>query len=435
MGGGVQFPSLDTRYSKYSNTNYAASGQDVRSITEIVRQHQAQLDNVTAELVSVESIMKRVISVHQQLLDKRNQIVTSMEAHQGLISCIRRLPSELLGEIFLRCLPPKPHIEPDAINAPLLLLAVCRRWRKVALGTPRLWCSLLVRSSHRIQRQGVFFYHHWLSRARACPLSLAVDTRRPPRNPVWRYEVTELLQPYTSRAARLHITFDDVTAPNLLLQDVPMLQHLTLDGDLNTTQYQKMTLVQPEPRLSSLTLITGTLDTDVLGAFNPGWTHLTQLRVTLSRPSQSQRDAVGGPIVLTLLALCPHLQEFSFSPVFISRQDNASGGVGVNALTHARLRALDVDVLYGAGPFLDALTLPALRHLQIRDLDIVPSAWRRNAFKAFVARSGCPLETLKIHHDGTQVAITKSDRQEYAALIPTLRHLDLCLAVMMHCST
>lgn len=366
--------------------------------------------------------MKRVRDVHQQLLDKRDQIVVSMQVHQGLISCIRRLPSELLGEIFLRCLPPQPHIEPDTTTAPLLLLAVCRGWRKVALGTPRLWCSLSVRPGHRIQRQGLYFYHHWLSRARGCPLSLAVDTRRPPRNPVWRYEVTELLQPYTSRAARLHVTFDDATAPDLLLKDVPMLQHLTLDGDLHMAQ--KMAIVQPQPQLRSLTLNVVTLGADVLSAFNPGWTHLTHLRVSLGR-APGQLDIVDSPIVLTLLTLCPHLQDFSFSPVFISRHDLVS-----RALTHTRLRSLDIVVLFGVGCLLDALTLPNLRHLKIQDLDIIPSAWRHNEFKTFLTRSRCPLETLKIH--GAQVSITKADRQEYAALIPTLKHLDLCLAVMMH---
>ncbi|KAG8216749.1 hypothetical protein J3R82DRAFT_6964 [Butyriboletus roseoflavus] len=429
----AQFPCLDTPYSKYSNTNYAASGQDIHAIDEIVRQRQAQLHDVTAELATVESIMKRVRDVHQRLLDKRDQIVASMEVHQGLVSCIRRLPTEILGEIFVRCLPPNTHIEPDIRTAPLLLMGVCRGWRKVVLGTPRLWCSLSVRPSHRVLQQGLFFYHHWLSRARGCPLSLAVDTRRPPQNLVWRYEVTELLQPYMSRSARLHVTFDEATAPDMLLKDIPMLEHLTLEGDLRTAQKQKMTIVQPEPRLRSLTLCAVALGTDVLSAFDPGWTHLTQLRVTLGRAPRRQDQGADGPIVLSLLALCPHLEEFVFSPVFISRHDvdadapHARGGAG---LTHARLHTLDVVVLYGAGCLLDALTLPALKDLKIRDLDIVPSAWRQNALKAFLTRSGCPLETLRIH--GAHVSIRKEDRAEYTALVPTLKHLDVCLGVMMH---
>lgn len=425
FGRYTQFPSLDTPYSRYGNTNYAASGQDVHAIDEIVRQRQAQLHDVTAELAAVGFIMKRVRDVHQQLLDRRDQIIASKEAHRGLVSCIRRLPTEILGEIFVRCLPSETHVEPDTHTAPLLLLGVCRGWRKVALGTPRLWCSLSVRPSHRVLQQGLFFYHHWLSRARGCPLSLAVDTRRPPQNPVWRYEVTELLQPYTSRSARLHITFDEATAPDLLLKDIPMLEHLTLEGDLRTAQL--ISIVQPEPKLRSLTLYSVTFGADVLSVFEPGWTHLTSLRVTLGRaPSHHATD---GPIVLTLLALCPHLEEFAFSPVFISRNEATKTNAPLT-LTHTRLRSLDIVVLYGVGCLLDALTLPDLRHFQIRDLDIVPSGWRQNELKGFLTRSRCPLETLQIH--GAQASMKKEDRAEFAALIPTLKRLDVCLAVMMH---
>lgn len=417
-----QFPCLDTPYSKYGNTNYAASGQDIHVVDEIIRQRQTQLHDVTIELAAVESIMKRVRNVHQQLLDKRNQIVASMDAHLGLVSCIRRLPTEILGEIFVRCLPPEMHIEPDTCTAPLLLLSVCRRWRKVALGTPRLWCSLSVRPSHRVLQQSLFFYHHWLSRARGCPLSLAIDTRRPPGDPVWRYEVTELSRPYTSQSARLHVTFDEATMPELLLKDIPMLEHLTLEGDLRTAQ--KIVIVQPEPRLRSLTLCSVAFGADVLGSFDPGWTHLTQLRVMLGRAQRHLED--GRPIVLTLLALCPHLEEFVFSPIFISRDDIATTDApGVLPLTHTHLRSLDIVMLYGAGCLLDALTLPDLRHLKIRDLDIVPSAWRQNELRGFLTRSKCPLETLRIH--GAQVSIKKEDRAEYAALIPTLKCLDVRL--------
>ncbi|KAF7363933.1 F-box domain-containing protein [Mycena sanguinolenta] len=54
------------------------------------------------------------------------------------------LPPELLAEIFYFCLPfhdERPHI-PDPNDAPLVLCAVCRQWRNVALATPWLWSSI-----------------------------------------------------------------------------------------------------------------------------------------------------------------------------------------------------------------------------------------------------------------------------------------------------
>ena len=76
----------------------------------------------------VESIMNRVRDAHQQILDKHSQILASVRAHQGLVSCIRRLPAEILSGIFVWCLPPKKYIEPKTSTAPLLLMGVCGRW-------------------------------------------------------------------------------------------------------------------------------------------------------------------------------------------------------------------------------------------------------------------------------------------------------------------
>ena len=412
--GHAQFPSLSTPYSKYSNTNRVASGQDVHAITEILCERQAQLRNVAAELAFVESIMNRVHDVHQQFLDKHDQILASMRAHQGLTSCIRRLPPEILSEIFLRCLPSETYIIPEKRTAPLLLVGVCSGWRKAALRTPRLWCSLSVRPSRRGKQEGLIFYHHWLSHARGLPLSLAVNLYEPPpRNPVWRDEVTQLLRPYTSLTARLHLTFNDATVPDLLPKDMPMLEHLTLKGDLDGVP--KIAIVQPEPRLRSLFLDGVVFRASVLSAFGL-WTVLTRLRVRLGNDDLPSRG-IDGPVVLTLLALCPHLQDFAISVVRISAGDSAR--YAACALTHPHLHSLDVEVKQRVGCLLDALTLPALRHLRIAQSRIT---WEQNEFRAFVARSQCPLETLGIPAQ----ARSRENHAEYVALIPTLKHIEYC---------
>ncbi|KAJ7772986.1 hypothetical protein DFH07DRAFT_149032 [Mycena maculata] len=51
------------------------------------------------------------------------------------------LPPEILGKIFMQCLPDDEFITPDATTAPILLCGVCRQWRMVALATPQLFSS------------------------------------------------------------------------------------------------------------------------------------------------------------------------------------------------------------------------------------------------------------------------------------------------------
>ncbi|KAJ6502128.1 hypothetical protein C8R45DRAFT_1209748 [Mycena sanguinolenta] len=104
----------------------------------------------------------------------------------GLAAVSRRvlaLPLETLAEIFLFCLQnTNGRVIPNPKEAPLVLCAVCRQWRNIALNTPELWCSLFLGS-----RGSRFFFptgktgalyvdlcRNWLSRARSVPLSLWV---------------------------------------------------------------------------------------------------------------------------------------------------------------------------------------------------------------------------------------------------------------------
>ncbi|KAJ6546174.1 hypothetical protein DFH09DRAFT_927410, partial [Mycena vulgaris] len=87
----------------------------------------------------------------QQQLDElgvqRGVIHSHYNDFKGLLAPIRRLPSELLGDIFGLCWHFAPVAEESAslvmervAKAPLLALSqVCARWHDIALGTPALW--------------------------------------------------------------------------------------------------------------------------------------------------------------------------------------------------------------------------------------------------------------------------------------------------------
>src|ERR1700720_317002 len=89
---------------------------------------------------------------------------------RGSNSPIEWIPVELLKKIFFYCLPdpllddnvsesdeddleddfedesdePDYLIRPSRTNAPLLLTEVSKGWRKIALSTPELWCSVKI---------------------------------------------------------------------------------------------------------------------------------------------------------------------------------------------------------------------------------------------------------------------------------------------------
>ncbi|KAK0479849.1 hypothetical protein EDD18DRAFT_1012531, partial [Armillaria luteobubalina] len=58
-----------------------------------------------------------------------------------ILSPCRRLPTEVLTEIVIRCLPSYHRggspLDPRAMH--WTLLHVCRKWKEVAIGTPEIW--------------------------------------------------------------------------------------------------------------------------------------------------------------------------------------------------------------------------------------------------------------------------------------------------------
>jgi len=103
------------------------------------------------------------------------------------------LPSEILCEIFVHCLPEDSlnHIQPDTNVAPMLLCQVSSHWRCVALGTPGLWAHLYVKldrwapsiSTSQLLRRGIKtsdidFLQWWMGNVRSPP-SLRLELNAP----------------------------------------------------------------------------------------------------------------------------------------------------------------------------------------------------------------------------------------------------------------
>ena len=107
--------------------------------------------------------------------------------HKAVLGPVRTLAPELLAEIFLHTLPsdtldlyPVPeHFNPWKI--PLLVSQISRKWRNVALGTPRLWCTLRIffkfrfASSDTLSDSYVALISLWASRSGTCDLGVCLD--------------------------------------------------------------------------------------------------------------------------------------------------------------------------------------------------------------------------------------------------------------------
>ncbi|KAK0466616.1 hypothetical protein IW261DRAFT_1407307, partial [Armillaria novae-zelandiae] len=105
---------------------------------------QATLSETPNRIAELDSLIDSTASLLRYLTNDRNQALENQVNAKTILSPCRRLPNELLINIFIRCSSLR-----DGLDSPLdphalhwALLYVCRKWREVAIGTPEIWSSI-----------------------------------------------------------------------------------------------------------------------------------------------------------------------------------------------------------------------------------------------------------------------------------------------------
>ncbi|KAG1747955.1 uncharacterized protein EDB91DRAFT_51716 [Suillus paluster] len=404
---------LETPYSRASvpNTNYFGTESKDQTISAIITERQQQRNAVLDEISGLETVMHSIDNLRQQLVEKKDKITQSMNLHKRLVSTLWRLPTEVLSQIFHHCLPTIPAFNeiqlPSQLEAPVMLTAVCRRWREVAVDTPSLWCKIHVPIVSRDHWEGqAFCCHSWLKRSRGLPLSLSLKCDADDST-----KLRGLLQPYVDQISSLHIhihTFRDADEPDVLLEDLTALQDLTIvveDRDLvydmqSIDEDFSQSISQLPFTLRSLRIIGLYLDLDVISSVNPVWAHLTDVEIEIHEPSDFPHLLQLGPNISSLKVYVESDEAGVFEP-----------------FTHTKLQSLRIGFGHSArnilSRLLNVLTLPNLRILQVNGVEM----WPHESLKAFLSRSNCTLETLIFC---PRVKTTEEQRAEYVALIPSL---------------
>ncbi|KAF6745000.1 hypothetical protein DFP72DRAFT_1077900 [Ephemerocybe angulata] len=133
---------------------------------------QALLDSNIApspsEAVLIEEALTRLIEEVNTRRTRLRAVEHEIHRHQAVLSPVRRLPPELVGEVFLLLTPTAPnHEERDKL---LELTTVCNLWRKAALLTHRLWNGLSIDASIPSGAYDKILF--WFKRAGSLPKSL-----------------------------------------------------------------------------------------------------------------------------------------------------------------------------------------------------------------------------------------------------------------------
>ncbi|KAJ7355821.1 hypothetical protein DFH08DRAFT_690668, partial [Mycena albidolilacea] len=100
----------------------------------------------------IDELESRIVLLDETLASlklRRADLLNSVNTHKALLAPVRRLPSEILGEIFslvVSAMKLQVHLPPigKTLDAPWLFTRVCRRWSAVALATPALWSTVFL---------------------------------------------------------------------------------------------------------------------------------------------------------------------------------------------------------------------------------------------------------------------------------------------------
>ncbi|KAJ7777087.1 hypothetical protein B0H16DRAFT_1360738 [Mycena metata] len=148
-----EFAAPGSRHYTLLNSDEVPLDPELDMIASVVSEtetHLARLDDVisktNAHLACLEDEVASVRERMRQLEEQRAPLHSYRAQNQAVRSPLRRIPPEVLAEIFLWTLPtPQRAVERlrfSAMESPWVLTHVSRRWRAVAISSPALWSLL-----------------------------------------------------------------------------------------------------------------------------------------------------------------------------------------------------------------------------------------------------------------------------------------------------
>ncbi|KAJ7879020.1 hypothetical protein B0H14DRAFT_1622197 [Mycena olivaceomarginata] len=340
-------------------------------------------------------------------------LVQSVKTHKPILSPIRRIPPEILGEIFALVVRKTFYFgdisevaPPVTQHAPWLFTRICRRWSDVALATPALWSMIFLDFDRAGGRGAVRLTNTCLQRSANMPLTIKIFQEVASQtshlllaaalSSSERWEVADLdMQPWLFQ--KMAIINGSFPALKTLLVCVD----LNLNGDededeefesLNEAFWKTFAVA---PQLRSLQALSW-MDDFRRTPFHLPWHQLTRLSTTFTSNTEA----------LVTLRQLSDIIECTFA---ISKTEILPVDYGTIHLPHLRSLALQietdthdpVDTYQKHTSLLDFLETPCLQEL------ITYKTADEAAVLGLVARSNCAasLESLNFHADSVDHSV------------------------------
>jgi hypothetical protein len=344
------------------DSNRAPTEVELQLIRKSLNETHNQISLIDTEIARLQPFQKELQSTWKTLIDQETHL-------SNLISPLRRLPPELLSEVFIH-----RSAKFDSCPSPLVLSQVCRDWRKVALSTPALWSFLSLRDRRTYRDYDpIPLARIWLSRSGQTMLSISIQLlyRQTAVEPFF-----ELICDFSHRLKALSVT----AAPNHIFAllstpcGFPSLEWLSLSA--NSTSVPEKAAMIVAPKLTTLSVSDPHLYHDI----GLPYSQLIELRIRRT----------GVQKCLSLIASCPSLQSCSIDDIYATLSSPPTLIPIVSNIRSLSLTSLHSIKLTD---LLRKLNLPLLSEFQISTLDSMNDvSW----FKDLAERSQFHLRKLAI---------------------------------------
>lgn len=404
-----------TPFSYRFATNYAPKDEEFKKISQLIVEPLEQLRSLDTEI----SKLQRSID---ELSAKRKQLNDFIVPHQALLSPIRRIPQEVLREIFVQCLPTGHDSVMSCQDTPLLLGRVCSSWRSISRDTPMLWSSIFISIPEPTTREregvdmGVLIQAvtDWLERSGTLPLSITLFHMHV--LPAER-DLVQYLMLLCDRCKHIDLSLSTTTyslVASLTKEDVPLLESCSFRiSDMDDVASKHISLVNSNPfNIFHAPRLRRLLTPSSMTPRDGNWSALTEVIIVEGSPPLPFGLRVD--LALDLLRHCVNL--------VICTMTLSEGHTSVSGHPTLTLPGLKSLVIYGGreiGPFLGRLQLPVLRSLELTVYSFMTVTYHGSLY-AFLGRT-TTLESFTL----SSSSLTRETLTDFIIHLPSITHLYL----------
>lgn len=404
-------------FAPFFHTNYVPSDAELGEINLIITEAESKLSKLVEEIAKQPS---------KSFFEKRDALQEFINSHRALTSPIRRLPFDIIRNIFLLCRPIETDRIMKATDAPVLITHVCSHWRSVALTVPHLWTTIYIDKPK--EKYSYQLAWKFLERSRDLPLTFTMRLEQ--KISQSDQDFLSLLSHSAHRWRMLHITGPKWAIIPFPVDVSPILDALSFDcseypaywlqaeeeSDFFKSNIFKANNVQHLFLRISFIGFTS-------GSFPSFFPHLTDLVLDGTTRAPGKHLYLSVSKAFLILSRCPRLIRCS---LWIATSTFKSDGFAAHVMSSQPISLPLLEYLFVFDAFAEAkglfqlLELPALRRVEFHSATQATHL-ERSPLLYLIKHWGQRVEELVVD----PAYFAKYDLWQCFRLLPSLRHLTI----------